>query len=190
MPFASSNQRTYRDCHPERSVSERAFSSAREQDPRDLLRCTQGFLDHVYIYLLIVGYQLPREPGDPQSRFLVPTRALVNARARFTGLRNDIISGEQKFVYTKFRNATITQNSQITLLRFHSAIVSAWYPSSFRIASVCWPRAGTPAIIGSTFSMLTGGIRARRLPAGESISRQRVASCGCSRNSSTEFRRA
>src|SRR5215470_8847646 len=84
MPFASSNQRTYRDCHPERSVSERAFSSAREQDPRDLLRCTQGFLDHVYIYLLIVGYQLPREPGDPQSRFLVPTRALVNARARFT----------------------------------------------------------------------------------------------------------
>src|SRR5215813_2291147 len=40
--------------------------------------------------------QHTREPHNSQSRFLAPTRAPVTARARFTGLRNDISWGHRR----------------------------------------------------------------------------------------------
>src|SRR3982751_3901075 len=54
------------------------------------------------------------------------------------------------------------------------AMRSAEYPSAPRMASVCWPSAGTASMRGSPSSQEPGGRSAGIVPAGVSTSRQRL----------------
>src|SRR5258707_2720293 len=81
----------------------RVFFSART-GPRDLLRCSLGAECRSQRTGLYESYG---EGADLQSRFLRPTCALMKARARLTGCRNDLSRNIEWHIRSLERSRTV-----------------------------------------------------------------------------------